>query len=133
MNVLNLISQRLDTICQIKPKRATVHFLVFLGQLNTAIGHFSLRSGEAAFRSVGLCLSMHGDRSSMASPVEMEDGEKLLLQPTGTPTARWKWKMERSYSYSLLVLGLFSWEIFFLGSATGLFFVLFVNLYPIIN
>jgi hypothetical protein len=36
MNVLNLISQQLDTICQIKLKRATVYFLLFLGKLNTA-------------------------------------------------------------------------------------------------
>jgi hypothetical protein len=28
-NVLNLISQWLDTICQIKPKRATIHFSPF--------------------------------------------------------------------------------------------------------
>jgi ABC-type hemin transport system ATPase subunit len=35
-NVLNLISQRLDTICQIKPKRATVLFLPLFRDLNTA-------------------------------------------------------------------------------------------------
>jgi hypothetical protein len=29
-NILNLISQRLDTICQIKPKRIAVHFSPFL-------------------------------------------------------------------------------------------------------
>jgi hypothetical protein len=34
-NVLNLISQQLDTICQIKPKRATVLFLHFFYHLNT--------------------------------------------------------------------------------------------------
>jgi hypothetical protein len=34
-NVLNLISQRLDTIYQIKPKHSTVHFSSFPGELNT--------------------------------------------------------------------------------------------------
>jgi hypothetical protein len=34
-NVLNLISQRLDTIYQIKPKRATVLFLHIFTELNT--------------------------------------------------------------------------------------------------
>jgi hypothetical protein len=34
-NVLNLISQRLDTIYQIKPKRATVLFLHLFAELNT--------------------------------------------------------------------------------------------------
>jgi hypothetical protein len=47
---LNLISQRLDTIYQIKPKRTTVHFLPFLGQLNTATYtkkvHVTLESAE---------------------------------------------------------------------------------------
>jgi hypothetical protein len=36
MNVLNLISQRLDTIYQIKPKHATVLFLPLFRDLNTA-------------------------------------------------------------------------------------------------
>jgi hypothetical protein len=36
-NVLNLISQRLDTIYQIKPKRATVLFLRLFAELNTPI------------------------------------------------------------------------------------------------
>jgi hypothetical protein len=36
-NVLNLISQRLDTIYQIKPKHATVLFLHLFAELNTAI------------------------------------------------------------------------------------------------
>jgi hypothetical protein len=34
-NVLNLISQRLDTIYQIKPKRATVLYLHLFAELNT--------------------------------------------------------------------------------------------------
>jgi hypothetical protein len=34
-NVLNLISQRLDTIYQIKSKRATVLFLHLFAELNT--------------------------------------------------------------------------------------------------
>jgi hypothetical protein len=34
-NVSNLISQRLDTIYQIKPKRATILFLRLFAELNT--------------------------------------------------------------------------------------------------
>jgi hypothetical protein len=36
-NVLNLISQQLDTIYQIKPKRATVLFLHLFAELNTPL------------------------------------------------------------------------------------------------
>jgi hypothetical protein len=39
-NVLNLISQRLDTIYQIKPKRATIFFLHFFAELNTPFVSF---------------------------------------------------------------------------------------------
>jgi hypothetical protein len=49
-NVLNPISQRLDTIYQINPKRATIHFSPFSGELNTAF---------VLFMAYVSCLAVH--------------------------------------------------------------------------
>jgi hypothetical protein len=60
-NVLNLISQRLDTICQIKPKRATILFYTFLHlftQLNTAF--IALCMHKQTSRKFGL-VCVYGD------------------------------------------------------------------------
>jgi hypothetical protein len=43
---LNLISQQLDTIYQIKPKRATVLFLHLFAELNTPLELSSVVSNE---------------------------------------------------------------------------------------
>jgi hypothetical protein len=88
-NVLNLISQRLDTICQIKPKRATVHFSPFSEELNTPkserqLAVASARRPEALPATPG---SIPGDRGIPVHSAR-ERGEKGSLikkiNPKGT-------------------------------------------------
>jgi hypothetical protein len=65
-NVLNLISQRLDTICQIKPKRATVFFFT---------PFYTTKHSRSGVR-------LPSQITSLQTPVQ---GGRM---PTSTPTTR---------------------------------------------
>jgi hypothetical protein len=65
-NVLNIISQRLDTICQIKPKRAIIHFPLFRG---TKHSHNSGSNGKACIDGSGGSPARKSEEASDAAAV----------------------------------------------------------------